>query len=187
MSKKQILFLAQISILSALILLMTFVPQLGYINYGLMAVTLIHIPVIVGGGLTGPYGGLILGIVWGVSCWANAMMTGTLAVLWFMNPLISVLPRVIVGLLSGVLFNLFGRITQKMPLRCVLTAVCATLSNTILVFAAILIFGSPIPEFGDTINVLFTAALAINVPVEIISACLITAGVVTAVKKAKLA
>ena len=188
MTKKQILTLAQASVLTALILLLTFVPSLGYINIGLLSITTIHIPVIVGACLMGPFAGMLLGSVWGISSWVYAMINPAVpSALLFMDPLISVLPRIIVGLVAGFLFIWFEKLTQKLPLRCLLTAICATLTNTVLVLSGIIFLAHPLSELGNAFKVFVTAALAINVPVEIVSACIITIGAVTAIKKAKLA
>ena len=67
-STKSVLTLTQLGVLSALIILLTFVPNIGYISYGVLSITIIHIPVIIGAIVMGPKSGAILGAVWGVSC-----------------------------------------------------------------------------------------------------------------------
>ncbi|HET6784521.1 MAG TPA: ECF transporter S component, partial [Erysipelotrichaceae bacterium] len=57
--------ITRLGILIAIIVLMTFVPNIGYIQTGLLSITTIHIPVIVGSALLGPIGGLVLGTTWG--------------------------------------------------------------------------------------------------------------------------
>ncbi|MDD4000276.1 MAG: ECF transporter S component, partial [Bacilli bacterium] len=89
---EQIRSLIFASILIALILIMTFIPQLGYITINAIPITIIHIPVIVGGIFLGRKYGLVLGIVFGIGSLIRSFMEYSLHAP-FTNPLLSVLPR----------------------------------------------------------------------------------------------
>ena len=56
--------LVRAGILSALIIVMTIVPYTGYIYYGLIEITTLHIVVAVGAVLLGWEYGAVLGLVW---------------------------------------------------------------------------------------------------------------------------
>lgn len=59
-------------ILTGLIIIMSFVPFLGFIPLGIMNATIIQIPVIIGAILLGPKRGAFLGLVFGLtSLWKN--------------------------------------------------------------------------------------------------------------------
>ena len=55
------------AVFMAIIIIMAFVPFLGYIPLGFMNATIIHIPVIVGAILLGPKSGAFLGLVFGLT------------------------------------------------------------------------------------------------------------------------
>ena len=100
--------------LSAIIILMTAVPQVGFITLTpLVAVTLLHIPVLVGVFLLPKRLSLILGLVFGVSSWIRSFApTGPLDFA-FQNPLVSVLPRVLFALAAAYVFDGLKWLNQK--------------------------------------------------------------------------
>ena len=75
--------LTRAGILSALIIVMTVVPYTGYINYGLVEITTLHVVVAVGAVMLGWQYGAVLGFVWGITCVLRALT----------NPLWASLPR----------------------------------------------------------------------------------------------
>lgn len=91
----------------AIILLMSFIPQLGYIEIpGFTSLTLIGLVVLIGAYLLPFYGGIFLGTVFGLTSLIVSLTTGAGNVMNipFQNPLISLLPRVIFGLLASIAF-----------------------------------------------------------------------------------
>ena len=95
----------------AIIVVMTFVPYVGFIQIGIISFTLIHIPVLIGAALFGWKRGLMYGIFFGVASLIKATTyPGTIDFL-FVNPLVSILPRAVFGLAAGFLFAL----VKKMP------------------------------------------------------------------------
>ena len=59
--------LVQLALFSAIIIVMSFVPFLGYIPLGFMNATIIHIPVIIGSVILGYKKGAFLGFLFGLS------------------------------------------------------------------------------------------------------------------------
>ncbi|NLB35827.1 MAG: ECF transporter S component [Clostridiales bacterium] len=110
-STQKTLVMAQLGVLSALIIVFTFVPYVGYINYGGLSITLLHIPVIIGAVVMGPKWGTVLGGVWGVTCIIRAVFAppSPLEGIIFRNPLIALIPRMLVGLVAGSLFGLLSK------------------------------------------------------------------------------
>lgn len=87
-----------ITVFASIIVLMAAVPQIGFIKIPILAFdfTLLFVPVLVGTTLYGKKGGLILGLVFGLSSLAVAIFRpATPFDLTFRNPLVSVLPRVL--------------------------------------------------------------------------------------------
>lgn len=142
MNKKTNVF--QITILSmflAILIAQTFIPMLGYIPLGPIDVTIVHITVILVAVLFGPKIGTILGTTWGLLSMLRAYIQPTPFNIVFLNPLISVLPRLIVGFLSGVLFVFLSKKFSN-KISYAITAAVGTLSNTILVLGSIYLFAS---------------------------------------------
>ncbi|MBF0781000.1 MULTISPECIES: ECF transporter S component [unclassified Granulicatella] len=131
--------LVLIGLFSAIILIQTYTP-LGYITIGDVAVTLIHITVIIAACILGTRLGTLIGLVWGITSFIFALQTPGLLNPLFYNPLISIVPRALVGFLAGLIFNLL--VTKcKTPLSAGFAAVVGTLTNTILVLGGFYVFG----------------------------------------------
>lgn len=142
MNKKTNVFqLTIISMLLAILIAQTFIPMLGYIPLGPIDVTIVHITVILAAVLFGTKTGSIIGLSWGLLSMLRAYIQPTPFNVVFLNPLISVLPRLIVGWLSAKVFIL---INEKLSDRVsyAVTAAIGALTNTILVLGSIYLFGS---------------------------------------------
>ncbi|MHC3785863.1 ECF transporter S component [Enterococcus gallinarum] len=123
------------AILTAIIILQTMVPFLGFIPIGITSLTIIHITVIVAAIVLGTKDGMFIGLVWGIFTIIRAFTSPTtpLDITVFTNPIISVLPRVLVGLVDGILFTGLYRKTKKVVLASIVAAIFGTLTNTVLV------------------------------------------------------
>ena len=117
MRNKKVLSLCIDAFFLALIVIFTFVPYLGYITIPGIGIsfTLMHVIVLVGALLFGFSKGLLYGTIFGVCSLIKAatMPVGILDPL-FINPLVSILPRMIFGGVSGLLFSLIKRIKNPM-------------------------------------------------------------------------
>jgi len=85
--------------------------RLGFIPFVLgVAITIMHVPVIIGAVLEGPLVGTIIGALFGIFSlvWAFVAPTGP-GDLYFQNPLISILPRLFIGLTAWAGYAAFRR------------------------------------------------------------------------------
>lgn len=128
-----------ISMFLAILIIQTFVPVLGYIPLGAIDITIVHITVILAAILFGPKTGLIIGTSWGLLSMIRSYVQPSITNVFFQNPVISVLPRLLVGLLSALLFSL---VKEKLSERWAysITALVGTLLNTVLVLGSIYLF-----------------------------------------------
>jgi uncharacterized membrane protein len=95
--------------------------------------TIMHIPAIIGAVLEGPVVGVIAGGIFGIF----SLIQDTTGL--FTNPLVSVLPRLLIGLTSWLVYrSLAGR---NVYLAAAVAGVVGTLTNTIFVVGALLVFG----------------------------------------------
>ena len=114
MKKKQIVYLTQLALLSAIVWLMAFTP-IGYLHTAGLEITFILIPVIVGGIVLGPAAGSVLGLQFGITsfiqCGSGISFFG--AALLSINPLLTfllcIVPRTLMGFLVGVIFRALQR------------------------------------------------------------------------------
>ena len=91
----------------AIIILQSFVPFLGNLPLVVLDITIIHITVIVGGIVLGPQAGFLLGFTWGMCSFFRAFTSGSpISLLIFTNPLISVLPRLVMGGLVALFYHI---------------------------------------------------------------------------------
>jgi uncharacterized membrane protein len=109
-SKKQkIQDMTILAMFTAIILIMIFVPYFGFITiFGIPSVTLIHLPVLIGAAMLGRKAGVFLGFVFGVGSLIRGMTSVGLDYL-FIFPWVSILPRVIFGLLIYDVCRLISR------------------------------------------------------------------------------
>lgn len=191
MKKNATVNLALLGIFSALIILMTFTP-IGYLIIPVVQIsaTLIHIPVLVGAVVLGPKQGTILGAVFGVTSLIRAavMPQGALDPL-FVNPLVSVVPRVLVGLFAGLVFVGLYKLMKKRSgtdlVAAAVAAVVGTLTNTVLVIGMLCLLS---PEQmlgvnGSPLMAIIGTIIGINGLIELGSAAVL----VPAISKALFA
>lgn len=111
-----IFFISYTALFIAIIVIMTFTP-IGYIKLPGLELTLMCIPVAVGAILLGPIEGLILGLSFGLSSFIQCF-TGSAfgAALLSINPFLCavtcILPRTIMGLLTGLIFKGLKKLTS---------------------------------------------------------------------------
>jgi uncharacterized membrane protein len=115
MKKNEIQNLTLTAVFSAIILVMIFVPQVGFITFGVASLTLIHIPVLIGVFLLPKKYSLLLGFIFGIGSLIKAAIapTGVLDPL-FVMPWISVLPRVLFALAAAYIFDGFKLLQDKL-------------------------------------------------------------------------
>lgn len=130
------------SILIAIIILQDFVPFLGNIPVGPLSITTMHVTVIIAAIVVGPVDGAIIGGAWGILTWVRAFVapSSPLAPLVMVNPLVSVVPRIMIGLVAGYLYRWLARLSKQPRLAMILAGIAGSLTNTGLVLGAIAIF-----------------------------------------------
>lgn len=156
MNSKKTLSMVMTALFTAIIIIMTFVPNLGYINLFVIKATLLHVPVIIGSIVLGPKKGAVLGAVFGVtSVMINTFSPSILSFAFspfysigeiggnFFSLVIALIPRILTGIVPYYVFTGIRRLmrgirgcnTVALPIACALGA----LTNTILVMNLIYI------------------------------------------------
>lgn len=171
--------MTRIAMLGAIAAFMSFTP-FGYIQLGVVRVTFMHIPVIIAAIMEGAVGGVLVGLIFGISSLISNMSTPMAPV--FLNPMVSILPRIMIGILAAWVYKK----TKNVPL----TAVVGTLTNTIGVLSMIYVFAAS--AFANikqvAIATLGKILLAVGVQngiFETIVAVIIVTAIIKAVEKIK--
>lgn len=158
----------------------------GFIPIPPLKATILHIPVIIGAILEGPVVGAAIGLIFGIFSVIQAVTQPTPTSFIFMNPVISVLPRILIGITSYYAYNFIK--TKRKSIRIGISAAVGTLTNTIGVLGSIYLIylesyakALGINVQGAKIGILTVAAT--NGTLEIIVSILITIAVVEAVSK----
>lgn len=130
------------SIFIAIIILQDFVPFLGNIPLGPLSITTLHVTVIVAAVVLGPVDGAIIGGTWGLLTWVRAFVapSSPIAPLVMVNPLVSVVPRILIGVVAGYLYRWISRGTQRKKLAMTIAGIAGSLTNTVLVLGFIYLF-----------------------------------------------
>jgi uncharacterized membrane protein len=111
------------------------VTRLGFIPVPNLAgnATIIHVPVILGGALEGPVVGTIVGLIFGVFSFIQAEVP------FFRNPLISILPRLLIGVVAWAAFVGLRRIS--LDLASAAAGVLGSFTNTVGVLGMAVLLG----------------------------------------------
>ncbi|GHU74623.1 membrane protein [Clostridia bacterium] len=179
--------IAVLGIFIGILIAQTFVPFLGYLPIPPINPTIVHITVIVGAILYGRKIGAVLGFTWGLLSMLRAYVTPSIASFIFMNPIISVLPRLAVGIIVGLLYKFLSVKKTKSVLAYSACGIAGALVNTFLVLTLIYflyrdgyakILNVPV---GEILHALLGIVLS-NSIFEAIAAGIIVPAIVTPIK-----
>jgi len=101
-----------IGVLGAISVVLGMTP-IGFIPVGPTRATIMHIPVIIGALMEGPIVGAFIGLIFGLFSIYQALTVPTVTSPFFLNPLVSVLPRVLIGIVSYYVYNSLRNLGQK--------------------------------------------------------------------------
>lgn len=178
--------IAMTGIFGALSIILALTP-IGYIQIGALAITIMHIPTILATLTAGLVPGLFTGLIFGISSLVKAATSGNASNIFFVNPLVSVLPRVIFPIAVWGFFKLLNLI-PRMPKTVSggIAAAAGTLVHTLLVLGALVIFyGKDLGlKSGEMLSGFFAfvaATLATNGLWEVVSASVLSVIVLGAI------
>ncbi|WP_313757826.1 ECF transporter S component [Tissierella sp.] len=101
-----------IGVLGAISAVLGMTP-LGFIPVGPTRATIMHIPVIIGAVMEGPVVGAFVGLIFGLFSIFQAMTNPTPVSFVFLNPLVSVLPRVLIGIVSFYVYDVLKNLGKN--------------------------------------------------------------------------
>lgn len=177
--------IAIIGMLAAIIIVLGS-TGLGFIPLPTAKATIMHIPVIIGSIVEGPIVGAFIGLIFGLFSIYQNITAPSLLSFAFLNPLVSVLPRVLIGIFAYYGYKLLRN--KNVPLGVGLGAAVGSLTNTFGVLTMIyLLYASRYAaakgiDPATTAKVIYGIALTNGVP-EAILAVLTVTPIVLAIKR----
>lgn len=162
----------------AIMAVLALVPNLGIITIGPISITILHIPVIVAGVTFGFKTALITATTFGVSTMIVAMTRAVTPIdLLFINPIISVFPRILFGIAVGILWASFSKLPLNKNITMAITAVLSTILHAFFVLTVLYFFlgftGDLLTQLNQYVNLLISVFVA-NTLVEAIAAVVFT-------------
>ncbi len=134
MNKKlhhRIFLISLYAIYTALIFVLTFVPFVGFISLGIVSMTTIHIAVLVFCYLTDWKSSIVFGAIFGFASLIR-VLTSPAGVFdyCFVNPMVSIVPRIIFAVIAGLLFQLVKK-NKNLGVKIVLVVIISIVSTFI--------------------------------------------------------
>ena len=178
----QIRRITTLALLIAVVLLMSYTP-LGYLNIGPLSMSLLTIPVAIAAIVMGPIDGAIIGTVFGMTSFLNAMQgkSALTGAMFTLNPfqcfIVCVIARTLMGLCSGLIFKLLKeRQEEKGKTNALITGLSASLLNTAFFMGTLVLFFYQSDYVQNLVN-----ALHVNNPISFIVALVGVQGLIEAV------
>lgn len=194
MRRKETARLTITAVFVALLLLQTFVPNIGYIRIipALPAITTIPLTIAIYSSLMGSKAGLGFGLFWGITRLfvAYTQPGDIVSLLIFQNPVISLVPSIIAGWLPG----LIVKVIKRKDIGFIFAGLVASLTNTFLVIlltslffmnnATVLTSHLGNNTGNNTLFIILVAALGLNGILEAIFTGIVTPIVAIPLRKA---
>lgn len=142
---------------------------LGFIPLPLFKLTILHLPVIIGAIIEGPVVGGSIGLIFGLFSIYQNITAPTPMSPFFYNPLISILPRVLIGVLSYYIYKIIRSKIKNIKVSIGIAAVCGSLVNTIGVLGGIYLI-----YFKDYANILVERGTIASSSLNAVTTALLT-------------
>lgn len=144
MKKEKIYRLSITAILIAIIAVMSFTP-VGYLKIGLLSITFLTVPIIIGAVTNGPAVGAILGAAFGITSFIQCFGMDAFGVaLMQISPIktaiMCIVPRTLMGLICGLVYMVISKTKAPKPVKYAVGAVSAPLFNTVLFMSCLILF-----------------------------------------------
>lgn len=172
--------LVKLSMGISIIIIMTFTP-LGHLP-GVLAITIVHVPVIIGAILYGPKVGTILGLSMGLASLSKSIVAPTSPLNeFFRNPLVSVLPRLAIGVVAYLVYTHVIKLTRNKTMATAVGALLGSLANTVCTLGMLyIVYASQISALNNQIpahQLIISIALS-NGILEMIATAIISVPIV---------
>jgi len=159
---------------------------IGFIPLPMAKATIMHIPVVIGAILEGPVVGIAVGLIFGIFSIIQNMANPSILSFAFLNPLVSVLPRMLIGITTYYSYRV--KFIKNDMVKTGISAAIGSLTNTVCVLGMIyLIYARQYAaakniDVSDAAKAIFGVAVINGIP-EMIVSIVITIPAVLAIRK----
>lgn len=180
-----------IGVLSAISIMMSMLPFIGYIPIGPIKATIMHVPVIIGAIIEGPVVGAIIGLIFGLTSLWNAITQPVTLSPLFYNPLVSVLPRILIGIVAYYVYQGVYKVSKKVYASGFIAGIIGSLANTAGVLGMIYILYADKylvlmgQQGSSAAKLLFGVVLTSGVPEALVAGLIVSAVSVALIRKGK--
>jgi uncharacterized membrane protein len=162
----------------AIVAVMALIPNLGIITVGPISITILHIPVIVAGIAFGMKSAIIVSLAFGLSTMFVAMTRAVTPIdLLFVNPVLSVFPRLLFGLTIAFIWKMISSFKINKNISISITAFFATVFHAIFVLGTLYFFlgytGDLLTQINEWFVFVFTIIIS-NTLLEAVAAILLS-------------
>ena len=171
--------MAIIGVLAAISIMLSMTP-LGFIPIGPTNATIMHIPVIIGAIVEGPLVGITVGFIFGATSLLKALTMPTITSFAFINPLVSILPRMLIGVIAYYVYKLTIKFTKNVFVSGWITGVVGSLVNTVGVLGMIYIlygarYAEALGESASAKTLILTLGATSGIPEAIVGGFVVSA------------
>lgn len=177
------------AMLIALTVVMLFTP-VGRIQLPIVSVTIAHIPILIAAIVFGLHSGLIVSLAFGLTSLFIALVAPTsLLDPFFVNPLISILPRLLIPVTTYLSYRgfsaLFGKWRRGAAIATAISVVIGNLTNTFGVYTMLyLVYAKAILEkTGQPALGLIITAISTSTLIKCVAVVLLTTPIVVVLKR----
>lgn len=185
--------MTQLAMLVAILVILT-VTNLGLITTGVVSITFLHIPVIIGSLIMGPYYGGILGFCFGIIAMLNATFRGATPVDMMFTPfgghnmpiqaiIMCIAPRIVLGVVPALFQKLLSKRIKKEHISTAISAALSTIIHTVLVLGCLYFFFFTDMNFSTVIKTVFLAVVGLNGSLEVLAATIICSAISVPLRK----
>ncbi len=188
--KLNVFSLTLLGMFIAIMLVMNF-TALGYITTGGFTVTLMTIPVALGAVCAGKMGGVVLGIMFGLTSFLQAfgiggpMLDPMAATLFNESPLsytiMCFVPRIVAGLVAALVFCLFEKKGKTGIAAFITSSACVPVLNTVLFMGFFATLYNQTVFGGKSVMAVIISSLTLNFVIELIATIVAASAINTAI------
>jgi len=135
-SREHIRKMVVISMLSGISIFLG-LTGLGFIPLPLFKLTILHLPVIIGAIIEGPVVGASIGFIFGLFSIYQNITAPTVMSPFFYNPIVSILPRVLIAITAYYTYNFLKTKLKNLKLSIGIASIIGSLTNTVGVLGSI--------------------------------------------------
>ncbi|MCM1283137.1 MAG: ECF transporter S component [Muribaculaceae bacterium] len=144
LKRANVVLLTELALLTAIVILMAYTP-LGYLRAGAVEITFIVVPVAIGAVLLGVKAGAFLGLVFGLTSFAQCFGMSPMGTLMFSaKPLATafccIVPRILVGVVPALVYLGMTKLCKKRVVNIAVSCVLAPITNTVLYLGCMTLF-----------------------------------------------